>query len=153
VGKGLAEDEFARRGPNQKPMLLALALPKSATMLKLLQMSRKKWIRFETWSALVAVILTFGSLEAGESSRAAKVSSEDLRSLDPAEILAHLDLSRPGLESAAKAQQASDRAGALRALLSYYRGKFPLPKAPAAGVRRLLGRDLDRGEAWCGTSF
>ena len=58
----------------------------------------------------------------------------ELRSLSPDEILAKLDLNRPGLE-AVRMKAADDPAGALEALLAYYRNKYPLPKASRAATR------------------
>lgn len=54
-----------------------------------------------------------------------------MHSLDPAEVLDELDLDRPGLEAAKERADRGDRQGALSALLWYYRGRFPLPAAPA----------------------
>jgi hypothetical protein len=51
---------------------------------------------------------------------------DELRSLDPHDILTKLDLSKPGLETANQAKQSGDRATALGELLQYYRGKYPL---------------------------
>ncbi len=56
---------------------------------------------------------------------------EELRSLDPDAVLAKLDLAKSGLEQARAKAEAGDRAGALEALLAYYRRKHPLPKADA----------------------
>ncbi len=61
------------------------------------------------------------------SARAAP-KQDELRSLDPKEILSKLDLDRPGLEAVKAKHLAGDRAGALEALLEYYRKKYPLPK-------------------------
>jgi len=67
---------------------------------------------------------------------ATKGQPPKLRSLDPKDILATLDLTKPGLEAANKAKQAGDRLGALRHLLAHYRKQFPLPDAK----RRLKAR-------------
>jgi hypothetical protein len=78
---------------------------------------------------LVLLILALGSygVVAGAEPRA------ELRSLPPAEVLAKLDLSRPGLE-AVRAKAVGDRAAALEVLLAYYRHKFPLAQAPPAAA-------------------
>ena len=52
-------------------------------------------------------------------------ANAELRSLDPEEILAKLDLSSSEL-TAVKAKQATDRVAALGELLAYYRKKYPL---------------------------
>jgi heparan-sulfate lyase len=52
-----------------------------------------------------------------------------LQSLNPEDILEKLDLSAPGLEAAQAAAEKGDRLGALSALLSHYREKYPLPEA------------------------
>ncbi len=74
-----------------------------------------------------------------------------LRSLPPGEILTKLDLSRPGLEAVRRARDAGDRSGALRALLAYYRNKFPLAepeeKADPAGYRE-ANRVVDHVLQW-----
>ena len=51
-------------------------------------------------------------------------SDTELRSLSPDDVLAKLDLDKPGLEQANARQ--GDRLGALAALLAYYREKYPL---------------------------
>ena len=60
---------------------------------------------------------------------ATKSPPPTLCSLDPKDILAKLDLGKPGFGAANKARSAGDRLGALRHLLAHYRKKFPLPKA------------------------
>ncbi|MBN2295139.1 MAG: alginate lyase family protein [Pirellulales bacterium] len=56
-------------------------------------------------------------------------AADDLRSLNPDQVLDKLDLSRPGLEKVRQACQQGDRPAALKALLDYYHKKFPLPPA------------------------
>ena len=53
--------------------------------------------------------------------------SAPLTSLSPEAVLDTLDLSRPGLEEVRAKAEACDRAGALAALLGYYRNRYPLP--------------------------
>jgi heparan-sulfate lyase len=55
-----------------------------------------------------------------------------LESLDPADVLGKLDLSRPGLEAVKAAADKGDRGAALAGLLEYYRRKFPRREAPPA---------------------
>jgi len=53
---------------------------------------------------------------------------DDLHSLNPEQVFDKLDLTRPGLEAVRAKHEAGDRPGALQALLSYYRAKYPVPK-------------------------
>jgi heparan-sulfate lyase len=54
-----------------------------------------------------------------------------LYSLKPEELLTKLDLDKPGLESAKAASEKEDRPGALAALRTYYRLKYPLLESSA----------------------
>ena len=73
----------------------------------------------------------------------------ELRSLDPAQILAKLDLTRPGLEAVRKAQEAGDRIGALRALLDHYRQVHVLPKVkPTTAEFKTADRVVDHVFQW-----
>jgi hypothetical protein len=72
-----------------------------------------------------------------------------LRSLPAEEVIEKLDLTRPGLAAARRARDAGDRSGALRALLAYYRNKFPLPELrakadPAGFAEAKTGKELWR---------
>lgn len=53
-------------------------------------------------------------------------AAEDLRSLRPEEALSKLNLDHPGLEAVKAAEAQGNHAGALEALLAYYRAKYPL---------------------------
>lgn len=54
-----------------------------------------------------------------------------LQSLPPSGLFDKLDLTRPELASVAQAYEQGDSAGALAALLTYYRQKYPLGAQPA----------------------
>ena len=60
-------------------------------------------------------------------------TQQDLRSLNPQDVLTKLDLTIPALETVRAKAASGDRPGALGELLDYYRDKYPLPDAPQAG--------------------
>lgn len=67
----------------------------------------------------------------------------DLASLAPEKVLSTLDLSRPGLAAVGKAEAAGDHGKALRALLQYYREKYPpAPTRDIAGASRKEADDI-----------
>ncbi len=72
-------------------------------------------------------------------------AEDELRSLSPDEVLDKLDLTRPGLEKVRQAQRQGDRPAALRALLAYYREKYPRPKAD----RKLSQKQLKKADDVC----
>ncbi|MHC4406732.1 MAG: alginate lyase family protein, partial [Planctomycetota bacterium] len=81
----------------------------------------------------------------------AGTANEDLRSLDPDEILTRLDLTQPGLETVRAKAETGDRTEALEALLTYYRKKYPLPEAPskdASGGFATADRIVDHVFQW-----
>ena len=90
--------------------------------------------------ALATVTTCWHPVAVAESRAAAEGHRERLVSLNPAEILTRLDLSRPGLEKAKSAEQRGDRLGALQALLEHYRQRFPLPPKAAPMARGDLTR-------------
>jgi len=103
------------------------------------------------WPLALTVFLTyfftgFAQANIGAATNSASESQPDqnieneLYSLRPEEILTKMDLSRPGLEAAIQAKQANDRIGALKALLEYYRRKYPLPAAPERASQGVLAR-------------
>ena len=57
--------------------------------------------------------------------------ADELRSLDPQDVLSKLNLSKPGLEQANQAKTSGDRVAALAELLKFYRDKYPLAAPPA----------------------